>query len=124
MLVRSASANSTASASSTLLLSITSVVSMFVFVSDRSPQHTVATASSPNWLLEISQCVMLWFVWNKTQSAAISLSTQSVGLERSITGKTKVAIVLSCNDNDLCNDKGNKLALKQVQQYANTADLY
>jgi hypothetical protein len=23
-----------------------------------------------------------------------------------------------------CNGKGNKLALKQVQQYANTADLY
>jgi len=41
-----------------------------------------------------------------------------VGLERSSTGRTKVAVVLSCND------KGNKLALKQVQQYANTADLY
>jgi hypothetical protein len=41
-----------------------------------------------------------------------------VGLEQSSTGTTKVAVVLSCND------KGNKLALKQVQQYANTADLY
>jgi len=43
-----------------------------------------------------------------------------VGLEQSSTGTTKVAVVLSCND------KGNtgKLALKQVQQYSNTADLY
>ena len=44
--------------------------------------------------------------------------TYSVGLERSSTGRTKVIVVLSCND------KGKKLALKQVQQYADTADLY
>jgi len=41
-----------------------------------------------------------------------------VGLAQSSTGRTKVAVVLSCNDN------GNKLAVKQVQQYADTADFY
>jgi len=47
-----------------------------------------------------------------------SRSTNSVGLERGSTGRTKVAVVLSCNGIK------NKLALKQVQQYTDTADLH
>jgi len=38
----------------------------------------------------------------------VCVRTYSVGLERSSTGRTKVAVVLSCYD------KGNKMALKQV----------
>jgi len=49
-----------------------------------------------------------WVVSKSRTRRKRTTPIESVGLERSSTGRTKVAVVLSCND------KGNKLALKQV----------